>query len=266
MAAGTAPAVANLPERIAKYAPVAAALTELFGRPDWRRGLPPLDELIDCILSQSTNDANRDRAFAGLRAAFPDWHAVMEAPTEAVIAAIRPAGLANQKAPRIQQVLRRIHEERGQLNIDFLADVPIDEAKAWLTALDGVGPKTAAIVLCFAFDRPAFPVDTHIHRVGQRIGFLPQGISADKAHAVMEAIVPPGDYYSFHIQLITHGREICQARRPKCERCPLTAHCDYYAALQQARTQADASPMAQRRAVPSTNGRRAPRARKPTTT
>lgn len=214
-----------------KYAPVAAVLREVFGYPDWRRGYPPLDELVDCILSQSTNDANRDRAFAGLKAAFPSWEAVMDAPTEAVIDAIKPAGLANQKAPRIQQVLRLIHEQRGELNIDFLADVPLDEAKTWLTSFHGVGPKTAAIVLCFAFNRPAFPVDTHIHRVGQRIGFLPNGISADKAHPVMEAIVPPEDHYAFHINLIRLGREICQARRPKCEICPLTAYCDYYQTL-----------------------------------
>ena len=214
-----------------KYTPVAALLDEMFGQLEWRPFLPPLDELIDCILSQSTTDGNRDRAFAALKEAFPTWEAVMNAPTEAVIAAIKPAGLANQKAPRIQEILRRIYAERGELNIDFLADLPIAEAKAWLTSFRGVGPKTAAIVLCFAFQRPAFPVDTHIHRVGQRIGFLPQGISADDAHPVMEAIVPPEDYFNFHINLIRLGREICQSRRPKCEICPLTPHCDYYQSL-----------------------------------
>ncbi len=146
---------------------------------------------MDCILSQSTTDANRDRAFALLKGRFPTWEAVRDADAEAVIDTIRPAGLANQKGPRIQEVLRYITQERGQLNIDFLGDLPIEEAKAWLTAMNGVGPKTAAIVLCFAFNRPAFPVDTHIHRLGQRIGFLPEGISADKAHPVMESIVPP---------------------------------------------------------------------------
>jgi endonuclease-3 len=218
--------------RQAKYAPISAALRAVFGYPEWRPSLPPIDELVDCILSQSTNDRNRDRAFDGLKAAFPTWEAVMDAPTEAVIAAIKPAGLANQKAPRIQGVLRRIHAERGALDIDFLAHMPLDEAKAWLTALDGVGPKTAAIVLCFAFMRPAFPVDTHVHRVGMRIGFLPQGISADKAHPVMEQIVPPEDHYAFHLNLIRLGREICQARRPRCEACPLTEHCDYFQAAQ----------------------------------
>ena len=194
--------------RQAKYAPVSTALRAVFGYPEWRPSLPPIDELVDCILSQSTNDRNRDRAFDGLKAVFPSWEAVMDAPTEAVIAAIKPAGLANQKAPRIQGVLRRIHAERGALDIDFLAELP----------------------LCFAFMRPAFPVDTHVHRVGMRIGFLPQGISADKAHPVMEQIVPPEDHYAFHLNLIRLGREVCQARRPRCEACPLTEHCDYFQA------------------------------------
>ncbi len=223
--------VPDFDRRQAKYAPIAEILAEVFGYPDWRPFLPPLDELIDCILSQSTTDTNRDRAFAALKTTFPSWEAVMQAPTEAVIAAIKPAGLANQKAPRIQEILRRIDAERGELNIDFLGDLPADEAKAWLTQFHGVGPKTAAIVLCFAFNRPAFPVDTHIHRVGQRIGFLPAGISADNAHPVMEAIVPPRDYYAFHLNLIRLGREICQARRPRCEMCPLTQYCDYFQSL-----------------------------------
>jgi endonuclease-3 len=224
----TLPSISDFERRKAKYEPVAVILRELYGLPNWSRSLPAIDELVDCILSQSTTDANRDRAFDALRSRYPDWEAVMNAPTFEVIETIRPAGLANQKGPRIQNVLRRIYAEQAAMDIEFLNDLPIDEAKRWLTSLEGVGPKTAAIVLCFAFNREAFPVDTHIHRVGQRIGFLPEGISADKAHPVMEAIVPPQDYYGFHINLIQHGREICQARRPKCERCPLTLYCDYY--------------------------------------
>jgi Predicted EndoIII-related endonuclease len=212
--------ITDFERRKAKYTPVAQLLREMYGYPNWRQSLPAMDELIDCVLSQSTSDINRDRAFDALKARYPNWEAVMNAPTQEVIDTIKPAGLANQKGPRIQNILRRIYAERGELNIDFLKDLPIDEAKAWLTSFDGVGPKTAAIVLCFAFNREAFPVDTHIHRVGQRIGFLPQGISADKAHPVMEAIVPPDQYYAFHLNLIQHGREICQARRPQCERCP----------------------------------------------
>lgn len=214
--------------RAAKYAPVVAALREVYGYPDWRPALPPVDELVSCILSQSTSDTNSGRAFDALKARYPTWEAVRDAPVRDVIETIKPAGLANQKAPRIQAILRLIGEERGAINIDFLNDLPIDEAKAWLTGLHGVGPKTAAIVLCFAFNRPAFPVDTHVHRVGQRIGFLPEGISADRAHPVMEAIVPPEDYLPFHLNLIWHGREVCLARAPYCERCPLTDVCDYY--------------------------------------
>lgn len=211
-----------------KYAPVAQALRQLYGYPAWRQALPPVDELIDCILSQSTTDANRDKAYDALKARFATWEAVRDADPAEVIETIRPAGLANQKGPRIQEVLREITRQRGAITIDFLAELSLDEAKAWLTSLNGVGPKTAAIVLCFAFNRPAFPVDTHVHRVGQRIGFLPEGISADKAHPLMEAIVPPEDYYAFHLNVIRHGREICSARAPRCERCPLTDHCDYF--------------------------------------
>lgn len=226
--------IPDFERRKTKYEPVSQALYASYGHPQWRQALPPLDELIDCILSQSTTDLNRDRAFAALKARFPDWESVMTASESAVIEAIKPAGLANQKGPRIQGVLRRIYEERGELNIDFLGNLTVEEAKKWLTALDGVGPKTAAIVLCFAFDRPAFPVDTHVHRLGQRIGFLPEGISADKAHPIMEAIVPPKDYYPFHLNLIWHGRQICHARSPECERCPLTDYCDYYQAQKRA--------------------------------
>lgn len=223
--------ITDFERRRAKYEPVAQLLGEVYGALEWRKDTPPMDELISCILSQSTTDSNTERAFAGLKAAFPTWEAVAAAPPDAVIAAIRSGGLANQKGPRIQAVLRMIYDERGAYNIDFLDDLPLDEAKAWLTKLPGVGPKTAAIVLCFAFSRPAFPVDTHVHRVGQRIGFLPTGISADKAHPVMEAIVPPADHYQFHIHLIQHGRDTCRARNPQCQRCPVALHCDYYASL-----------------------------------
>lgn len=220
--------IPDFERRKAKYTPVADALGEMYGFPTWRQWLPPVDELVDCILSQSTTDTNRDRAFAALKARYPTWETVRDAPLDEVIETIRPAGLAHQKAPRIQDVLRTITAQRGEINIDFLADLPLDEAKNWLTSLNGVGPKTAAIVLCFAFNRPAFPVDTHVHRLGQRIGFLPEGISADKAHPVMESIAPPEDYYAFHLNLIRHGREVCNARSPHCERCPLTTHCDYF--------------------------------------
>lgn len=223
--------IPDFERRQAKYEPVAAALAQLYGIPQWRKNTPPVDELVNCILSQNTSDINRDRGYDALKVRYPTWEMVAEAPVDELIETIRPAGLSNQKGPRIQQVLRIIHAEQGDYNIDFLNDLSVEEAKAWLTSLPGVGPKTAAIVLCFAFGRPAFPVDTHVHRVSTRIGFLPAGVNADKAHPIMEAIVPPEDYYAFHINLIQHGRSICHARGPRCERCPLTDCCDYFQGL-----------------------------------
>ncbi len=220
----------DLERRAARYRTVAGLLREMYGVPDWRPHLSPMDELVSTILSQNTSDTNRDRAFERLKARFATWEAVRDAPTQAVVEAIRPAGLANQKAPRLQAILRRITEERGGLEIDFLADLPLEEAKAWLTGLNGIGPKTAAIILLFAFGRPAFPVDTHVHRVSQRIGLIGPRVSAEKAHDLLEQIVPPEDYLVFHLNLIQHGREICLARQPRCEVCPLQAHCDYYRA------------------------------------
>lgn len=220
--------VDNFDARKAKYPPVATALTEVYGLLDWSRQQGGMDELVSCILSQSTNDVNRDRAFARLKEAYPDWEAVRYAELGELTDVIRPAGLANQKAPRIQNVLQIIFEEVGEYSIDFLNDRSVEEAKAWLCSLRGVGPKTAAIVLCFAYGRPAFPVDTHIYRVSKRIGFIPERLSADDAHPVMEAIVPPDDYYQFHIQLIQHGRDTCHARKPACERCAITEFCDYF--------------------------------------
>ncbi|MDT8306068.1 MAG: endonuclease III [Anaerolineae bacterium] len=203
-------------------------LVELYGEPRWRCYLPPVDQLVATILSQQTSSINQRRAFAALRDRFPTWEEVMAAPLEAVQAAIYPAGLASQKGPRIQKALRTICRERGELNLDFLEELPVDEAKAWLRNLKGVGPKTAAIVLLFTFNRPAFPVDTHIHRIAQRIGLVPPQTSAAKTHDLLEAIIDPERYYPFHIMVIRHGREICLAREPRCHICPLQDYCDYY--------------------------------------
>lgn len=209
-------------------------LLDFYGYPEWRDPLPAIDELISTILSQNTNDNNRDRAFNALRRAFPSWEAVREAPAEAVIDAIRPAGLANQKGPRIQQVLRDITAERGDLDLSFLSELPTEEAREWLLKFHGVGPKTAAIVLQFALGMPAFPVDTHIHRVTGRLGLREARMTADQAHEHLAKLLLPDSYYAAHLNIIRLGREICQARRPLCERCPLRDICDYYAALQAA--------------------------------
>jgi endonuclease III len=202
------------------------ALLEAFGEPTWRNPLPPVDELVSTILSQNTNDINRDRAFNALRAKFATWESVRDAQVEDVITAIRPAGLANQKGPRIQQVLRQITGERGSLDLSFLRDLPLEEARGWLTKFKGVGPKTAAIVLCFSLGRPAFPVDTHIYRVSGRIGLRPEKMSVEQTHWYMESLLPPKTYYSAHLNLIRLGREVCHARKPDCPNCPIRKLCD----------------------------------------
>ena len=199
-----------------------------FGVPDWHEPLPALDELVCTILSQNTNDRNRDVAFTALRRTFPTWESVRDAPQAAVIEAVRPAGLANQKGARIQHVLQQISAERGSLDLSFLKDLPRDEAWAWLTRFKGVGPKTASIVLVFALGIPAFPVDTHIYRVSGRLGLRPLGMNEEDAHAHLATLFDPTTYGPAHLNLITLGREICQARKPLCERCPLTDLCDYY--------------------------------------
>ena len=202
-------------------------LLEAFGQPIWRDPLPAIDELVSTILSQNTNDVNRDRGFHALRAKLPTWEAVRDANAEDVINAIRPAGLANQKGPRIQQVLRAITEERGSLNLDFLADLPVEEARAWLTKFNGVGPKTAAIVLCFSLNMPAFPVDTHIYRVSGRTGLRPEKMTVEQAHPFLESVFPPETYYAAHLNLIRLGREVCGARKPNCPKCPIIKLCEY---------------------------------------
>jgi endonuclease-3 len=210
-------------------------LLKTYGEPE-RSTMDAVSELVCTILSQNTNDLNRDRAYTALRAKFPTWEQVRDAPVKQIVAAIRSAGLANQKGPRIQHVLRRITELKpGQpLNIDFLADMPVEEAKQWLMSLDGVGPKTAAIVLLFSLNRPAFPVDTHIHRVTTRLGLIPEGTTAEKAHALLEGLVPPEWYYAFHLNVIAHGRAVCKAQNPHCPVCPLSKHCDYFAKVKHA--------------------------------
>jgi endonuclease-3 len=174
-------------------------LLEAYGQPVWRNKLPALDELVSTILSQNTTDVNRDRAFDALKAAFPSWEAVRDTDVERVIEAIRPAGLANQKGPRIQNVLRQITEERGTLDMDFLHHIPPDEVRSWLLRFKGVGPKTAAIVMLFSLD--------------------------------MESLFPPETYYAAHLNFIRHGREVCLARRPACTRCSLQDLCPFYQEL-----------------------------------
>lgn len=203
-------------------------LLDAYGMPVWRDPLPPVDELVSTILSQNTNDDNRDAAFQNLKASFEDWEAVMNADTSAVIDAIRTAGLANQKGPRIQQALRDIADHNGgDINLNFLSDLPAEQARTWLMEIKGVGPKTAAIVLLFSMGIPAFPVDTHIYRVTGRLGIRPVGLNVEKTHTYLEELIPADAFYDLHLNLIKLGREVCGARKWECFRCPLEAICAF---------------------------------------
>jgi endonuclease-3 len=206
-------------------------LLKYFGHPEWRNPLPPMDELVSTILSQNTNDTNRDRAFNTLKERYPTWEQVRDAEEEQVIEAIKTAGLANQKGPRIQNILRQVTGQRGNLDLAFLSDLSADEASAWLMGFKGVGPKTSAIVLQFSLGKAAFPVDTHIYRVSGRLGLRPDKMNADRAHDHLAQLFPPETYYAAHLNIIRLGREICSARNPKCDICPLNDICMYSSAL-----------------------------------
>ena len=201
------------------------ALNEHFGTPVLNHPKDPLSELIFTILSQNTTDTNRDRAYERLRSRFPRWRDVLEADREEVEEAIRIGGLGRQKSSRIQEILRTINRHRGDLSMDYLKEMSIEEARQELLSFTGVGKKTAAIVLLFSLGRPAFPVDTHVHRVGKRLGLIPENMSADAAHDVMERLVPPRHYYDFHVNLIRLGRAVCGPRRTSCEVCPARYWC-----------------------------------------
>lgn len=206
-------------------AEVLARLRAYYGTPEPRRTDGALAELVQTILSQNTSDVNTERAFASLWARFGDWQAILEAPTSAVADAIRSGGLAEIKAPRIQGVLAAIQRDRGELSLEFLAELPLDEARRYLTSLGGVGPKTAACVLLFALGMPALPVDTHVHRVSKRLGLIGEKVNAEAAHRLLEASIPPAEMFDAHMLLIRHGRVICKALRPRCEACPLEELC-----------------------------------------
>lgn len=203
-------------------------LTAHYGDPPERPLQDPLSELIQTVLSQNTADVNSDRAYASLWQRFGgDWDAVRTAPVSEIADAIRHGGLAEIKAARIQGILNAVVEKLGELDLTFLRSVSLEGGRDFLRSLDGVGPKTAACVLLFACGQPAMPVDTHVHRVSQRLGLVPGNANAEKAHALMEALVPPDLVYAVHMQLIRHGREICKAQRPRCGSCPVVHLCSY---------------------------------------
>ncbi len=209
----------------AKIDEVTLLLEKEYGIP--RRESPgdPLDILIETILSQNTNDQNSGRAYRRLRARFPRWEDVLEARPKSTVSAIRPGGLAGQKAQRIHEILRWIKKREGRISLAFLKEMGLEEIKKTMGPLKGIGPKTLHCLLLFGFGREAFPVDTHILRVGKRLGFFPERMGAEKAHPWIVPFVPKGRSLSLHLNLIRFGRSICKAKDPQCSICFLTREC-----------------------------------------
>ena len=217
----------------AKIARIYEKLVATYGIPPWEPDGDALGELVATILSQHTSDINSERAYRQLRATFATWEQVRDAPVDDVVEAIRSGGLAQQKAQRIQQILRLLTErlDSAPLTLDVLTDMPLADALRWLRELPGVGPKTAACVMLFSLGKPAFPVDTHVWRVTKRIGLLGPRETAEQAHETLQALIPPEWRHTMHINLIQHGRQICYARNPACFRCPISSECRYFWAL-----------------------------------
>ena len=205
--------------------PVLRLLTEEYGIRDWYARRDPVSELIFTILTQNTSDSNAFRAFDKLTSSFNSWVEIANANETDIAKLIKFGGLSNVKAPRIKNILNQLPREDGVMTLSFLEDLDLEEAKGWLTALDGVGPKTAACVLLFSFGKPAMPVDTHVFRVAKRLHLIDEEVSVDQAHTLLENSIPPTDVYDFHISMIEHGRRVCHARKPDCYACALKDIC-----------------------------------------
>ncbi len=206
-------------------------LTRAYGRKEIVYDDDPVDTLVETILSQNTTDLNSHKAFQSLKRVYPRWDRMIGEDPDRIASIIRSGGLAPMKARRILDALAFIKRERGRLDLSFLKEMGPREAEAWLAQMKGVGPKTRGIVLLFALRMPAFPVDTHIHRVTRRIGLIGEKVSREMAQEEMAMLVPVSEYYNFHINIIEHGRTVCQARKPKCGVCKISRLCDYYAHL-----------------------------------
>src|SRR3989442_4270158 len=213
----------------AKALEVTRRLTELYGVAPWS-SKDPMSQLVDIILSHRTRDEQTAAAYDNLLKRFGSWEAVRDAPTAEVQEAIANVNWPEVKAPRLQAIMRRITEERGTLNLDFLRDLPVEEGAAWLNRFEGVGPKTTACVLLFSAKKPILPVDVHVHRVAGRLGLIGKKVTADAAHTLLQALLPydSRSIYNFHKALLRHGQRICVYDRPRCEKCPITDLCDYY--------------------------------------
>lgn len=222
----------EIPKQIRlKAKKVCDILIRYYGKAVSSRKLPPLDELVMTILSQHTSDVNMFRSFESLKERYATWEEVLEAPQDELAIIIKSSGMYNLKAKRIQATLREIHNRVGKLDLTLLETMELDEAKKWLTSLHGVGPKTAAIVLLFSFERPVLPVDTHVWRVTKRLGLIEQKVSREKAHVLLEQIMPSSCIPSLNKNLVRHGREVCRAQNPKCDDCFLSHLCQYYNSL-----------------------------------
>jgi endonuclease-3 len=249
---------ASYAKRLERYRPGLARFTldqlaGLYGRPVWERRLDPTSELILTILTQNSADVNAEVAFEALRHAYPsglpsvphhpgagwggvglsdgappDWGAIEFAPLPELTDVIRPGGLANQKAPRLQATLRKIREERGDYSMEFLGDMSALDARDWLTQIDGIGKKTASILLLFCFGQPLFPIDRHVERVTRRVGLMPPKATLDEAHEMFLGVWQPDEMYEAHVNLIQHGRKVCHAQRPDHDACPLRERCRFY--------------------------------------
>jgi len=211
-------------------------LTRIYGRKELALDDDPLDTLVETILSQNTTDKNSGRAFMKLKDAYPKWERMLGEDPQKVARIIRSGGLAGIKAARILDALEFINRERGALDLDFLRGMEPDDAEAWLGQMKGVGPKTRSIVLLFALGMPAFPVDTHIHRVTSRLGLIGPKTTREQAQAELAKLVPREEFYNFHIDIIEHGRAVCQARKPKCDICKISQLCDFYGRPAKAQT------------------------------
>ncbi|HEV2915791.1 MAG TPA: hypothetical protein VGX92_21090 [Pyrinomonadaceae bacterium] len=202
-------------------------LERVYGVPENGRASDPLDMLVQIILSQATSDVNSHRTFAALKKRFPTWDHALRARESTIAEAIRSGGLANQKAAVIRSILRQLKAERGTLDLSFLQELSTEDATRYLSRFRGIGPKTIACTLLFACRKEVFPLDTHIFRILRRVGLLPQKCTDARAHQLMNRVVPEGKFYSFHVNLIRHGRSLCRPRDPLCERCPIIEYCDY---------------------------------------
>ncbi len=200
-------------------------LRQEHGPRSWKPKGDPMSTLVATVLSQNTSDVNSERAFDSLMAAFGGWEAVADASPSEITRAIRVGGLAEIKARRIKNILQEVRQEQGDFDLDFLGSFSLAEAKAWLRKLPGVGPKTAACVLLFSMGRPALPVDTHVFRVARRLGLLHSKVSAEQAHEILENLIPAGQVYEFHLNMVEHGRKVCKAQRPRCHLCVLRELC-----------------------------------------